>query len=104
MPGPVLQPWRRASLTAPTTSARAGSGVSVSGRMSSRMRRRSIESPVEWPWREGNQFQLLEASDQYFDRMIEAIEAAQSYILCELYLVQSGVLAGRFIEAFVGAA
>src|SRR5215475_4863981 len=59
---------------------------------------------AQWPWREGNQFQLLEAADQYFDRMIEAINAAQSYILCELYLVQSGVLAGRFIEAFVGAA
>jgi cardiolipin synthase A/B len=59
---------------------------------------------ARWPWREGNQFQLLEAPDQYFDRMIEAINAAQSYILCELYLVQSGVLAGRFIEAFVTAA
>jgi phosphatidylserine/phosphatidylglycerophosphate/cardiolipin synthase-like enzyme len=69
---------------------------------SSRVRRDS--AIAEWPWREGNQFRLLEASDQYFDRLIEAINGAQSYILCELYLVQSGVLARRFIEAFVSAA
>jgi cardiolipin synthase A/B len=59
---------------------------------------------ADWPWREGNQFQLLEASEQYFDRMIEAVEGAQSYILLEMYLVQSGVVSGRFVEAFVRAA
>lgn len=58
---------------------------------------------ADWPWREGNQFQLLEASEQYFDRMIEAIDAAQSYILVEMYLVETGVVAGRFVEAFVRA-
>jgi cardiolipin synthase A/B len=71
-------------------------------RASSKTRRDS--AIAEWPWRDGNRFDLLEAPDQYFDRMIEAINAARSYILCELYLVQSGVLAGRFIEAFVNAA
>jgi cardiolipin synthase len=59
---------------------------------------------ANWPWREGNQFQLLEASEQYFERMIQAINDAQSYILLEMYLVESGVVAGRFIEAFVRAA
>src|SRR5437016_3464542 len=59
---------------------------------------------TNWPWREGNQFQLLEASEQYFERMIQAIDDAQSYILLEMYLVESGILAGRFIEAFVRAA
>ena len=59
---------------------------------------------ADWPWREGNQFHLLDASEQYFDRMIEAVDGAQSYILLEMYLVQSGVVAGRFIEAFVRAA
>src|SRR5882724_2852371 len=59
---------------------------------------------VDWPWREGNQFHLLDASEQYFERMIEAIDDAQSYILLEMYLVESGILAGRFIEAFVRAA
>jgi phosphatidylserine/phosphatidylglycerophosphate/cardiolipin synthase-like enzyme len=59
---------------------------------------------AQWPWREGNQFRLLEEADQYFDRINETIDAAQSYVLVELYLVQSGVVAGRFVEAFVGAA
>jgi cardiolipin synthase A/B len=59
---------------------------------------------TNWPWRDGNQFQLLEASEQYFERMIQAIDDAQSYILLEMYLVESGIVAGRFIEAFVRAA
>jgi phosphatidylserine/phosphatidylglycerophosphate/cardiolipin synthase-like enzyme len=58
---------------------------------------------ANWPWREGNQFQLLEASEQYFERMIQAIDDAQSYILLEMYLVESGIVAGRFIEAFIRA-
>jgi cardiolipin synthase A/B len=59
---------------------------------------------ANWPWREGNQFRLLEAADQYFERMIQAIDDAESYILLEMYLVESGVLSGRFVEAFVRAA
>lgn len=55
------------------------------------------------PWREGNRFRLLEASEQYFERMIQAIDDARSYVLLEMYLVGSGTLAGRFIEAFVRA-
>jgi cardiolipin synthase len=59
---------------------------------------------ANWPWREGNQFQLLEASEQYFERMIQAIDDAQSYVLLEMYLVESGIVAGQFIEAFIRAA
>jgi phosphatidylserine/phosphatidylglycerophosphate/cardiolipin synthase-like enzyme len=59
---------------------------------------------ANWPWREGNQFQLLEASEQYFERMIQAIDDAQSHILLEMYLVESGIVAGQFIEAFIRAA
>jgi phosphatidylserine/phosphatidylglycerophosphate/cardiolipin synthase-like enzyme len=58
----------------------------------------------KWPWRDGNRFRLLEASEQYFERMIQAIDDARSYILLEMYLVESGILADRFIEAFVRAA
>jgi cardiolipin synthase A/B len=65
---------------------------------------RRDSATANWPWREGNQFQLLEASEQYFERMIQAIDDAQSYILLEMYLVESGIVAGRFIEAFVRAA
>ncbi len=58
---------------------------------------------ADWPWREGNRFRLLETSEQYFERMIQAIDEARSYILLEMYLVESGVLARRFIEAFIRA-
>jgi len=64
----------------------------------------SNSATANWPWREGNQFQLLDASEQYFDRMIQAVDTAQTYILMEMYLVQTGIVAGRFVEAFVGAA
>ena len=65
----------------------------------------ALDSAIaNWPWREGNRFELLEATEQYFERMIQAIDDAQSYILLEMYLVESGVLAGRFVEAFVRAA
>jgi phosphatidylserine/phosphatidylglycerophosphate/cardiolipin synthase-like enzyme len=65
----------------------------------------TLDSAIaNWPWREGNRFNLLEATEQYFERMIQAIDDAQSYILLEMYLVESGVLAGRFIEAFIRAA
>jgi cardiolipin synthase len=59
---------------------------------------------ANWPWREGNRFDLLEATEQYFERMIQAIDDAQSYVLLEMYLVESGVLAGQFVEAFIRAA
>ncbi len=58
---------------------------------------------ADWPWREGNRFRLLEAGDEYFERMIQAVDDAQSCVLMEMYLVESGVLARRFIEAFVRA-
>jgi cardiolipin synthase A/B len=59
---------------------------------------------ADWPWREGNQFRLLESSEQYLDCMIDAINGAQSSVLLEMYLVETGIVAGRFVEAFVNAA
>jgi len=59
---------------------------------------------ANWPWREGNRFILLEAADRYFERMIQAIDDARSCILLEMYLVESGVLATRFVDAFGRAA
>jgi len=59
---------------------------------------------ANWPWREGNRFILFEAAEQYFERMIQAINDAQSCILLEMYLVESGMVATRFIDAFVHAA
>ncbi len=62
------------------------------------------QSAGGWPWRGGNRFQLLSDSEQYFERMLQAIEAATRYVLLEMYLVESGMLAGRFVEALGRAA
>jgi cardiolipin synthase len=67
-------------------------------------RRMSEESAGSWPWRSGNRFVLLSDSEQYFERMLQAIEASTSYVLLEMYLVESGIVAGRFVEALGRAA
>ena len=56
------------------------------------------------PWRAGNRFHLMAVSEQYFARMIEAIDAAREYILLEMYLVESGLLVDRFVAALARAA
>lgn len=55
------------------------------------------------PWRTGNRLQLLADGDQFFPRMIEAIEQARESIDLEMYLFQSGQTATRFINR-LGAA
>jgi len=68
-----------------------------------------MHRPVEqftttgWPWRAGNEFRLIHDSAQYFARMLEAIDAARVYVLLEMYLVSSGALTTRFIEALTAA-
>ncbi len=57
-----------------------------------------------WPWRRGNQFRLLDDNEQFFERMLQSIESAAAYVLLEMYLVESGIIAGRFVEALGRAA
>jgi len=57
-----------------------------------------------WPWRSGNRFRLISASEQYFECMLQAIEASSAHVLLEMYLVESGIIAGRFVEALGRAA
>jgi cardiolipin synthase A/B len=52
-----------------------------------------------WPWRTGNSFQLLDGGGEFFDAMLQAIDAARHSVLLEMYLVQSGVITTRFITA-----
>jgi phosphatidylserine/phosphatidylglycerophosphate/cardiolipin synthase-like enzyme len=56
-----------------------------------------------WPWRPGTEFQLLDGGAVFFERMLAAIDAAGMYVLLEMYLVSSGRVAGRFIEALTRA-
>lgn len=53
-----------------------------------------------WPWRLGNDFRLLDGGAEFFERMQGAIDAAQLYVLMEMYLVRSGAVVTAFIDAF----
>ncbi|HKT71824.1 MAG TPA: phosphatidylserine/phosphatidylglycerophosphate/cardiolipin synthase family protein [Steroidobacteraceae bacterium] len=57
-----------------------------------------------WPWRDGNRFQLFEDNARFFASMINAIDAARVDVMLEMYLVESGIVANRFIEALARAA
>lgn len=57
-----------------------------------------------YPWREGNQFELLVDAEVFYPRMIEAINRAQFVVLLEMYLFESGHNANNFIEALIDAA
>jgi len=59
---------------------------------------------ASWPWRSGNHFHLLSDGEQFFERMLQTIEAATAYMLLEMYLVESGIIAGRFVAALGRAA
>ncbi|HVW70298.1 MAG TPA: phosphatidylserine/phosphatidylglycerophosphate/cardiolipin synthase family protein [Steroidobacteraceae bacterium] len=59
---------------------------------------------ASWPWRSGNRFELLDDNERFFERMLQTIEAATAYVLLEMYLVESGIIAGRFVEALGRAA
>jgi cardiolipin synthase A/B len=56
-----------------------------------------------FPWREDNHFQLLVDGGEIFPAMLTSIRAARSQILLEMYLVESGALLDRFIDALADA-
>lgn len=57
-----------------------------------------------FPWRPGNRFEVLVDGPLFFSRMLETVARARAYVFLELYLVQSGEVANRFIEALTAAA
>lgn len=57
-----------------------------------------------YPWRSGNRISILVDGGCFFPRMLECIEAARRYVLLEMYLVESGEITDRFIDALTGAA
>jgi phosphatidylserine/phosphatidylglycerophosphate/cardiolipin synthase-like enzyme len=58
----------------------------------------------KFPWREGNRFETLVDSTEFFPRMLDAIGSAREYLLLEMYLVESGAVADRFLHALLEAA
>ncbi len=63
----------------------------------------SSDTPT-FPWRDGNRFELLIDGGAFFPAMLEAIGAARSFVLLEMYLIESGQVADQFITAFCEAA
>lgn len=57
-----------------------------------------------YPWRYGNRFELLVDGDSFFNRMLTAIAASEHRVLLEMYLVESGTVADRFVTALTTAA
>jgi cardiolipin synthase len=55
-------------------------------------------------WRGGNAFRLLIDGETFFPAMLEAVAAANRYVLLENYLVESGRVMDRFIAALAAAA
>ncbi|MEK7321471.1 MAG: phospholipase D-like domain-containing protein [Pseudomonadota bacterium] len=63
----------------------------------------SSDTPT-FPWRDGNRFELLIDGGAFFPAMLDAVAAARSFVLLEMYLVESGQVADQFITAFCDAA
>jgi cardiolipin synthase len=57
-----------------------------------------------FPWREGNHFEILVDSSAFLPRMLDAIDSSRQTVLLEMYLVESGTVAERFIHALLTAA
>jgi len=57
-----------------------------------------------FPWRKHNQFNLLIDGEIFFDEMLSAINSAQRTVLMEMYLVHSGSVLNRFLDAILLAA
>lgn len=62
-----------------------------------------VTSCRTYPWRYGNRFELLVDGGRFFDRMLAAIEVSEHHVLVEICLVESGVVADRFITALTAA-
>ena len=62
-----------------------------------------MAGPV-FPWRAGNQFELLIDGPQFFPRMLLAIVRAEHQVDLELYLVEAGACAEALVQALVQAA
>lgn len=60
--------------------------------------------PAIFPWRDGNAFELLSDGDEFFPRLLAAIEAAQASVDLELYLLEDGACARTLVAALCRAA
>ena len=64
----------------------------------------NISQRFHFPWRNGNRFEILIDGSNFFPSMLDTIDSARQNILLEMYLIESGNVADRFIEAIKNAA
>jgi phosphatidylserine/phosphatidylglycerophosphate/cardiolipin synthase-like enzyme len=65
----------------------------------------SLAAPAPlFSWQGGNCFHLLADGKCFFPRMLATVDAAERTILLEMYLMESGPVATRFIDALIHAA
>ena len=67
------------------------------------MKRRASHTQT-YPWHEGNAFEILKDGEAFYPAMLAAINQARHTILFEFYLMESGVISDRFIDALLAAA
>ncbi len=56
-----------------------------------------------FPLRQGNRFALLVDAEEFYPAMLNAIACARHYVLFEQYIMASGRIADRFIDALIAA-
>ena len=61
------------------------------------------EQHYRYPWRSGNQVELLVDGESFFPAMLHAIRQARHFILLEFYLFESGQLTAQFIATLTEA-
>lgn len=64
----------------------------------------AIIAGYKFPWRADNHFNVLVDSTEFLPRMLGAIDTARYYLLLEMYLVESGLVADRLIDSLLQAA
>jgi phosphatidylserine/phosphatidylglycerophosphate/cardiolipin synthase-like enzyme len=62
-----------------------------------------FKSDDAFPWRKEQYFRLLIDGSEFFPAMLHTINAAKSHVLIEMYIMESGQVVDRFIEALVQA-
>ena len=62
-----------------------------------------LKSDETFPWHKEQRFRLLIDGSQFFPAMLQAIEAAKSHVLIEMYIMESGQVVDQFIDALVQA-
>jgi len=65
---------------------------------------RQIDSEFSIPAMQGNDLQLIDSSDLFFDAVLEDINAAASFCYLQFYILYQGGYADKVVEALINAA